>query len=87
MERIDIEETVKGILESKLYMTKGCIKMKDSLSGDLAADSLDIVDIVIACEQDFEISISDEEMEGLKDRTVKDLCDIVERHVNAYINN
>lgn len=83
MERIDIEETVKGILESKLYMTKGCIKMKDSLSGDLAADSLDIVDIVIACEQDFEISISDEEMEGLKDRTVKDLCDIVERHVNA----
>lgn len=83
MERIEIEEAVKGILENKLYVSAGSIKMSDHLDYDLAADSLDIVDITIACEQDFEISISDDEMDGMKDKTVNDLCDIVENHLKA----
>ena len=83
MERIQIEEAVKGILENKLYVSAGSIKMSDHLVYDLAADSLDIVDITIACEQDFEISISDDEMDGMKSKTVNDLCNIVENHLKA----
>lgn len=83
MERIQIEEAVKDILENKLYVSAGSIKMSDRLVYDLAADSLDIVDITIACEQDFEISISDDEMDGMKSKTVNDLCNIVENHLKA----
>lgn len=83
MERIQIEEAVKDILENKLYVSAGSIKMSDHLVYDLAADSFDIVDITIACEQDFEISISDDEMDGMKSKTVNDLCNIVENHLKA----
>jgi acyl carrier protein len=48
---------------------------------DLAADSLDMVEITMALEEEFEIEISDEDMENT--RTIGDAIKVVEQILNA----
>lgn len=54
-----------------------------SAKPDLGADSLDIVEIVMAVEEDFKIEISDDEAEPLNTGTVADLVRLVEAKLAA----
>lgn len=50
---------------------------------DLGCDSLDIVEIVMAVEEEFHIEITDDESDGLNSGTVQDLYDLVDRKVST----
>ena len=53
-----IIERVNAILKDQLYLSEP-IKPTDTLADDLGADSLDIVEIVMALEEEFDIEIPD----------------------------
>ena len=53
------------------------IKPEASFLEDLGADSLDIVELIMALEEEFDIEIPDEDTEGL--RTVQDVCNYLEK--------
>lgn len=73
---MSIEATVKEIIAEQLGINEEDISSDSSLSDDLGADSLDIVELVMALEEEFEIEISDEEAEKLD--TVKHFVDFVQ---------
>lgn len=58
-------EKVKAIMADKLSISEDEITM-DSTFEDLGADSLDIVELVMALEEEFDIEISDEQAESAK---------------------
>jgi acyl carrier protein len=70
-----IFESVKGILVEQLGVEGDTISLESSLIDDLNADSLDMVELVMAMEQEFGISIPDEEAERIK--TVGDAIDFI----------
>ena len=59
-------EKIKGILIEQLGVNEDEITMDSSLTDDLGADSLDLVELVMALEQEFDIEISDEDAERMK---------------------
>ena len=61
-----IEAKVKSIIADQLGVSEDEIKMESSFIEDLGADSLDIVELVMAMEEEFEIEIPDEEAENIK---------------------
>lgn len=61
-----IFESVKGILVEQLGVDGETVSMESSFVDDLNADSLDMVELVMAMEQEFGISIPDEEAERIK---------------------
>lgn len=66
-----MQEKVTKIIEEQLGVEADRIKPEASFIDDLGADSLDIVELVMAMEEEFEIEIPDEDAEGLK--TVQDV--------------
>ncbi len=70
-----IFENVKAILIEQLGIDGDSISPESSLIDDLNADSLDMVELVMAMEQEFGISIPDEEAERIK--TVGDAIDFI----------
>jgi len=73
-----IEETIKSIIVKQLRIDKDEITPESSFIEDLGADSLDIVQMVMALEEEFKIDIPDEDVENL--RTVQDLINYIKRH-------
>lgn len=67
----------KDILTELVGVDAGDIEESSNLAADLGADSLDIVEIQMACEGEFGIEISDEEIERLN--TVADWVELIER--------
>jgi acyl carrier protein len=67
---MDIAEKVKEIVSQQLDVDQAEIKEDDSFIDNLQADSLAIVELVLAFEEQFEIDIDDEDTEKIK--TVKD---------------
>lgn len=61
-----IEAKVKSIIADQLGVSEDEIKLESSFIEDLGADSLDIVELVMAMEEEFEIEIPDEEAENIK---------------------
>lgn len=61
-----IFENVKAILVEQLGIEGDTVTPESSLIDDLNADSLDMVELVMAMEQEFGISIPDEEAERIK---------------------
>lgn len=61
-----IFETVQSILVDQLGVDPDQVSMDSNFIDDLNADSLDIVELVMAMEQEFGISIPDEEAERIK---------------------
>ncbi len=61
-----ILETVQSILVDQLGVDADQVTMDSNFIDDLNADSLDIVELVMAMEQEFGISIPDEEAERIK---------------------
>ena len=74
-----IFDSVKGILVEQLGAEGDTISIESSLIDDLNADSLDLVELVMALEQEFGISIPDEDAERIK--TVGDAVDFIKANV------
>jgi acyl carrier protein len=70
-----IFESVKGILVEQLGIDGETVSMESCFVDDLNADSLDMVELVMAMEQEFGISIPDEEAERIK--TVGDAIEFI----------
>jgi acyl carrier protein len=74
-----VENRIKRILEDYLGVDRDEINNEDKLRGDvLLADDLDIVEIVMEIEDEFNIEITDEEIEWEEDYSVQYLIDLVE---------
>jgi len=73
-----VEQKVKNIIADQLGVGEEEIKQTSSFIEDLGADSLDIVELVMAMEEEFEVEIPDEEAENIK--TVGDAIKYVETH-------
>ncbi|QCI18889.1 acyl carrier protein [Buchnera aphidicola] len=71
----NIEKKVKQIISKKLDIKIENIDIQSSFLEDLGADSLDIVELIMTLEEDFNIEISDEEAEKIK--TVKNAIDFI----------
>ena len=70
-----MDDKISKIIEEQLGVDAEKIKPEASFIEDLGADSLDIVELVMAMEEEFEIEIPDEEAEKLK--TVNDVMTYV----------
>lgn len=75
----DIPSEVKRIIKEQLDVDEAAIKSESTFIEDLGADSLGLVELVLAFEEAFEIDIPDEDTEKI--RTVQDAIDYVERHI------
>ena len=73
-----IEQKVKNIIADQLGVGEEEIKPAASFIEDLGADSLDIVELVMAMEEEFEVEIPDEEAENIK--TVQDAVNYITTH-------
>lgn len=73
----DIAAEVKGIIKEYLDADEKDIKPEASFIDDLGADSLAIVELVLAFEEKFEIDIPDEDTEQI--RTVQNAIDYIQR--------
>ena len=69
-------EKVKKILVDQLDVEESSITPDSSIIDDLGADSLDIVDMVMSLEEEFDVEIPDEEIESMK--TVGDIVKFIE---------
>ncbi|MBE7027864.1 MAG: acyl carrier protein [Ruminococcaceae bacterium] len=63
-------ERIKEIISQQLGINGESIKMETSFTDDLGADSLDLVELVMALEEEFDIEMPDDEIENIK--TVSD---------------
>ena len=70
-------EKVKAILVEQLDVDEDSVTMESSIVEDLEADSLDVVDMVMSLEEEFDMEIPDEDIEGLK--TVGDIVHYIEQ--------
>jgi acyl carrier protein len=66
MEREELLEKVKAVIVDQLNVEEDDVVEDASFVDDLGADSLDIVELVMALEEEFGISIPDEEAENIK---------------------
>jgi len=73
---MSVEERVKQIIVEQLGVDESQVDLQASFVEDLGADSLDIVELVMAFEEAFEIDIPDEDAEKIT--TVKEAIDYIE---------
>ncbi len=76
-----IEAEVKRIIKEQLDVDEKDIKPESTFIDDLGADSLGLVELVLAFEEQFEIDIPDEDTEKI--RTVQDAVDYIQKHSNG----
>jgi len=72
---MSIEDKVKKIIAEKLSVDLEEVIPEASFVDDLGADSLDLVELIMTMEEEFDIDISDEEAEKLE--SVKDAIDFI----------
>ena len=73
----EVEEKVKSIICEQLDVSADDVVPSASFVDDLGADSLDQVELIMAMEEEFDVSIPDEEAEKIA--TVKDAIDYITR--------
>ena len=72
-------EKVKAILSEQFDVEEDSITLDTSVVDDLGADSLDVVDLLMSIEDEFEIEIPDTEIDNIK--IVGELVKYIEEHV------
>jgi len=77
---MEMEQRVKKVVAEQLGVSEADIKSESSFVGDLGADSLDTVELVMALEEEFECEIPDEEAEKIT--TVQHAIDYVNSHIS-----
>ncbi len=78
---MEIENKVREIVCQQLDVAPGQVKMETSFVDDLGADSLAVVELVLALEEAFEIDVPDEDTEKL--RTFKDAVEYIGAKVSG----
>jgi acyl carrier protein len=76
-----VAEKVKSIIVEQLGVEADEVTMDASFTDDLGADSLDIVELVMAFEEEFGIEIPDEDAEKIG--RVKEAVDYIEKHAGT----
>ena len=76
---MSIEDKIKKIIAEKLSVDLDEIVPEASFVDDLGADSLDLVELIMSMEEEFDVEIPDEDAEKLV--TVKDAMDYVNKHL------
>jgi len=74
-----VAEKVKSIIVEQLGVDTEEVTPAASFTDDLGADSLDIVELVMAFEEEFGIEIPDEDAESIT--TVQDAINYIDKHV------
>lgn len=69
-------DKIKEMLVEKLGISEDKVTLESEIVKDLGADSLDLVEMLLSLEENFGITISDEQTENVK--TVKDIVDILD---------
>ncbi len=77
----DIEAEVKRIIKEQLDVDEKDISSDSTFIDDLGADSLGLVELVLAFEEAFEIDIPDEDTEKI--RTVQDAVDYIKQNASV----
>ena len=75
---MSLEDKIKKIIAEKLGVDLDEVIPEASFVDDLGADSLDLVELIMSIEEEFDIEISDEDAEKLL--TVKNALEYVVKH-------
>lgn len=71
-----IFEKVRAILCEQLDIEEDAITMDSDIAEDLGADSIDVVDLIMSLEDEFELEMPDEDVANIK--TVGDIVNYIE---------
>ncbi len=74
-------DKVKELIVDQLGVEEEKVTAEASIQDDLGADSLDIVDLIQTIEDEYDLSIPDEAVEGIK--TVGDIVSYIENNAEA----
>ena len=72
-------DKVKKIFSEQLEVDESIITPEASITSDLVADSLDLIDLAMSIEDEFEIELSDDAIEHIK--TVGDMVSYIEDRI------
>lgn len=75
-----VEEKIKKIIAEQLDVPEADVVPEASFVDDLGADSLDQVELIMAMEEEFDISIPDEDAENIA--TVQNVIDYIKKAAN-----
>lgn len=76
----EIENKVRAIVVDKLGVAETEVTREATFTGNLGADSLDIVELIMDLEKEFNIQIPEEDSQKIQ--TVGDAIDFIEAHLN-----
>jgi len=74
-----VERKVIEIIVEQLGVSEDEVAMEASFIDDLGADSLDLVELIMAMEEEFSLEISDEDAEKIQ--TVQDVVNYINEHI------
>lgn len=78
MEQNSIEERLRHIISEQLAVDESQVTPSASFEEDLNADSLDLVELIMSLEEEFNVEITEEDAEKI--RTVGDAIDYLKEH-------
>ena len=70
-----VERRVKELLADQLSLGLEDVRLESALTGDLGADTLDVIELIMAVEEEFELDVSDADADRFK--TVGDVVDYI----------
>lgn len=73
-------EKIKGIVSQQLGVDADEITMDSTFVEDLGADSLDVVELVMAMEDEFDLEIDEEEADGIS--TISDVVEYIKAKID-----
>ena len=76
----EIFEKVKGIIVDLLQVSEDAVSLESHFIDDLGADSLDLVELIMGIEEEFNMEIPEEDAEKVV--TVGDVVDYIKEHVD-----
>ena len=78
MNQEEVFEKVKGIIVEQLGVAEATVTLEASFIDDLGADSLDIVELIMALEEEFDLEIPDADAEKIV--TVNDVVEYIKEN-------
>ena len=78
---MEVEQRMTDLIVEQLVVAKEEVSSGASFFDDLGADSLDIVELVMSMEEEFDVEISDEDVEKM--RTIGDALDYLRNRLQA----